>query len=271
MILSLLGRALRGVGARAQLKHSLLLLDLLLIEVLVVVIPVERLLEDLLVEQLHVLLDLLAVLIPPLAVRVRGVKGVRIGWYEWRLDPLVQQVVPREVAQPGVVFDVLRAIETESVQRLALDQTIDEIGGLDGPAGRYVGFADLNLTGQDVLSDLAPVATGVRSAAKHALESNNAHGEVVNSHSVRLTAHNLRRHVAWRTGRVLLVFRVPNTRDAQVCNLEVAIRIEHQIFRFNVSVQDALLVKVFKGHEHACDEEACLLFGELLARGQVVA
>ena len=125
-----------------------------------------------------------------------------------------------------MVFDVLRSIETESVQRLALDQAIDEIGGLDRPAGRDIGFADLNLTGQDVLSDLAPVATGVRSAAKHALETNDAHGEVVNSHSVRLTAHNLRRHVAWRTGRVLLVFRVPNTSDAQVCNLEVAIRIE---------------------------------------------
>ena len=211
------------------------------------VIPVERLLEDFLVEQLHVLLDLLAVLVPPLAVRVGRVKVVRIGRYERSLNPLVQQVVPREVAEPWVILDVLRPIETESVQRLALDQAIDEISGLDGPAGRDVGLADLNLTGQDVLSDLAPVATGVRSAAKHALESNDAHGEVVNSHSVRLTAHHLRCHVAWRSGRVLLVFWVPNTSDAQVSNFEVAILGEHQIFRLNISVQDTLLMEVFQG------------------------
>ena len=89
MILSLLGRALRRVGARTQLIYFLLLLDLLLIEILVVVIPVKRLLEDLLVEQLHVLLDLLAVLVPPLAVRVRGIKVVRIGRNEWSLNSLV--------------------------------------------------------------------------------------------------------------------------------------------------------------------------------------
>ena len=141
-----------------------------------------------------------------------------------------------------MILDVLRPIETESVQWLALNQTIDEIGGLDGPAGRDVSFADLNLTGQDVLSDLPPVASGVRSAAKHTLEPNDAHGEVVNSHSVRLATHHLRRHVAWRTRSVFLVFWVPNTSDAQVSDLEVPVLVEHQIFRFNIAMQDALLM-----------------------------
>lgn len=72
------------------LKHALLLLLHFLIEVLVIVVAIESFLEDLLIQKLRVLLDLFAVLIAPLAVRVRGVEVVGIWRNERSWDALVQ-------------------------------------------------------------------------------------------------------------------------------------------------------------------------------------
>ena len=244
---------------------------MLLVEVIVVVVSVECLLEDLLVEQLHMLLDLLTVLVAPFAIGVSGVKIVGIGRYERCSEALIQQIIPGEVAEPRMVLDVFRPIETETIQRFALDQPVDEVSSLDRPAGWDVRLPDLNLTRQDVLSDLAPVASGIRSAAKHALETNDAHSKVVDSHAVRLAAHHLRRHIAWSARCVLLVFRIPHASDAEVGDLEVPVLIEDQIFRFDITVQNTLLMQILQRDDHACDKEASLLFGELLALRQVVS
>ena len=260
-----MGSALCRVGIDAHLVNSLLLLDLLLVEVIVVIVSVECLLKDLLIEQLHMLLDLLTVLVSPFAIGVSGVEIVGIGRYERCSEALIQQIVPGEVAEPRMVLDVLRPIETETIQRFALDQPVDEVSSLDRPAGRDVRLPDLNLTRQDVLSDLAPVASGIRSAAKHTLETDDAHGKVVDSHAVWLATHHLRRHIAWSARCVLLVFRIPHSSNAKVGDLEVPVLIEDQIFRFYITVQNALLMQILQRDDHAGDKEARLLFGEFLA------
>lgn len=86
-----------------------------------------------------------------------------------------------------------------------------------------------------------------------------------------LLAHDLGRHVAWSAGRVLGVVRVPHSSDTQVSDLKVAIRVENQVFRFDVSMQDTLLVQVLQSEEHAGDEEPCLFLTELLVLCQVVS
>lgn len=60
------------------------LLELLLVEVLIMIVALEVLLEFVLIQELHVCLDLLVVLILPLCVRVVGIKVIFIWWNEGR-------------------------------------------------------------------------------------------------------------------------------------------------------------------------------------------
>ena len=82
----------------------LLLFDFLLffvhffVKVFIVVESIEKFFEFLLVQQLHVLLDLVTVVIFPLAVGVIGIKVVLIGRDEWRLHFMIKQIFPIEVS-----------------------------------------------------------------------------------------------------------------------------------------------------------------------------
>ena len=235
-------RVLALLLSRLLLKLLLLFLDFLL-EVLVMVVGCERLLDVLLVEQDHILLNHFTVLVLPLPIRILRVIVIDC-WVnlERSLDPLVEQVVPREIAQPRVVFYILRAVESESVQRLSLNKSIDEVSSLDRPAVRDICSFDLDLLSEDVVSDLSSVSALVRSSAEHALVADDSHGEVVDCDSVRLLAHDFRSHVAWGSTRIFGVVRVPHACNSQVSDFEVRVAVEHQVFRLDVSVEDTLLV-----------------------------
>ena len=72
-----------------RLHDLLLLLEHLFVEVFVVVVAEEGLLDVLLVQQLHVLLDLLTVLVLPLGVGVVRVKVVLVWRDKWGLEALM--------------------------------------------------------------------------------------------------------------------------------------------------------------------------------------
>lgn len=77
-----------------------------------------------------------------------------------------------------------------------------------------------------MLADLTAVPALVGPSAEHALKANNAHRKIVNSHSVRLSAHDLGCHVPRRARCVLLVLRVPDARNSKICNLEIAVLVK---------------------------------------------
>lgn len=92
--------------------NLLLFIEHLLVEILVMVVTCKGFLDVLLVQKLHVLLNLLTVLVLPLAVGVVGIEVVGVWRYEWSLESLMEQLLPGEFSHPRMVFDVLRAIET---------------------------------------------------------------------------------------------------------------------------------------------------------------
>jgi hypothetical protein len=184
-----------------------------------VVVVCKGLLHIFLVQELHILLNLFAILVLPLTVCVICVEVVFIWRDKWRLEPLAKQIVPREVPEPRVIFYILRPIESKSIEWLPLDETVDEVSSLDGPALRDLDPLYLNLLGKDVLSDLPSVSASVGSSSEHALIPNDTHCEVVHGHSVRLFAHHLWSHVTWGSRGVLRVIRVPNSRDSKICDL----------------------------------------------------
>lgn len=61
-----------------------------------------------------------------------------------------------------------------------------------------------------------------------------------------LATHDLGRHVAWGAGGFLGVVGAPDPGDAEVSEAQVASLVEDEVFRLNVSVQDAFLVDVLQ-------------------------
>ena len=43
----------------------------------------------------------------------------------------MEEVIPREITKPGVVFDVFWAVQSQSVKWFALDQAVDEVSSLN--------------------------------------------------------------------------------------------------------------------------------------------
>lgn len=108
-----------------------------------------------------------------------------------------------------------------------------------------------------MVSDLLPVLAVVWTLAKHALVGDDSHGEVVNSDTMVLPAHDLRGHIAWRARSILRIFSMPQAGDSQVSYPQITQLIEDQILWLDVTMQDCVLVQVLKAQEHAGDKEFC--------------
>ena len=170
-----------------------------------------------------------------------------------------------------MVLHILRAVQSKPIKRFSLNKSINEVSSFNRPPRRNFSPLNLNLLGENVLPNFATVSASVRTAAEHAFIADDAHGEVVDRDSVRLLAHDFGRHVAGSAGCILGVVWVPDSSDAQVCNFEVAIGVENQVFWLDISVEDTLLMKIFQRGKHTGDEESGLLFCELLVLCEVVA
>ena len=52
-------------------------------------------------------------------------------------------------------------------------------------------------------------------------------------------------HVAWSATGFLSVIRIPHSRDAKVCHMEIAIVVKDKVFRLDISMDDAIEVNMF--------------------------
>lgn len=75
-----------------------------------------------------------------------------------------------------------------------------------------------------------------------------------------LPAHDFRSHVAWCARGVFLVFGSPYSSDTEICDAQVAVGVKNEVFRFDVSVDDALVVDVLEALNDAGGEEFGLEF-----------
>ena len=114
---------------------------------------------------------------------------------------------------------------------------------------------DLDLFRKDMVTNLLPVLAMVRSLAEHTLIGDDSHGEVVDSHTVVLAAHDLGSHIAGRARCVLGVLGVPQASNTQIRDPQVAILVKDQVLRFDIPMQDGILVKIFEAEKHASNKE----------------
>lgn len=67
---------------------------------------------------------------------------------------LVGKFIPRVAAEPGVGFDFVRTLHSQTVLGFALDEAVGEIRCLERPPIGDVGLLYLDLLSQDLVSDL---------------------------------------------------------------------------------------------------------------------
>ena len=86
-----------------------------------------------------------------------------------------------------------------------------------------------------------------------------------------LPTHDLRGHVARCARCILRVILSPEPGYPEVCDAEVAVTLNHEVFGLDVPVDDVLVVNVFEASHEARHEEASGLLIEFSIPTNVVA
>jgi len=192
--------------------------------ILVIIVALKQLLHAVAAKLRFALLDCFSVL-PLLVVDMICVEVVDVDvGYVRRLHPTRRQGVPVEIVEPRVLLQLFDTLcVANPVDGLALQTTVYEVCRLLVPAVRDPVLLDLNLPAKDLVADVLACATFVGSLSHHALVRDHAHGEVVRSQTVVLSAHHFGRHVAWSAARLTGVVRRENASHAEVCQAQVAL------------------------------------------------
>ena len=202
------------------------------------------------------MLHLLGVRVLPILVCVGVVEVVGL-WLrnERRLYFFAIQLLPVDVAEPFVRFHVLGPETTQTVDWLSLYQFVYEVHSFAGPSAGQILRFNLNLLGENIVSDRPPVLALKRPFAIHALIGNYTHRKVVHCNTVVLAAHHFGCHITRSARCVLGILWVKNSCNTEVGNPQIPLIVKNKVLRFDVSMQNAVLVKILKRHQHARAEE----------------
>ena len=162
-----------------------------------------------------------------------------------------------------MVLNFVGPIQSESVSRLPLQTLIYEVSRFHAPSLGDISLFQLHLLLEDSVSDFFPVLARVRSFAHHELIAKHAQSEVIYCHAMILPAHDLRSHVARRARSVVGVVGGPNPGNAHVGDVHVALLVEQQVLRLDVSVDHAISMHIVQAHKYASHKELSLWLREL--------
>ena len=113
--------------------------------VVIMVVAVKQCLHAVASQKETILSHLLLIVVLPVAVSILGIEVVFVRRQERRRDAPMIEVIPVEALEPNVILDLLRAVEAKPINRLALYQLVNEVGGLKRPSRRDLVLADLHL------------------------------------------------------------------------------------------------------------------------------
>ena len=117
-------------------------------------------------------------------------------WQKCRIILHLNNSSPLYIPQPHMLLDFIRPVKSQPIRRFALQAFIYKVRCFHAPAIWYVRLLQLYLLLEYLVSDFFPALPQVRALAKHELIAHNAKCEVINRHSVVLSAHYFWGHVA---------------------------------------------------------------------------
>mmetsp|Transcript_903 Transcript_903/g.1295 ORF Transcript_903/g.1295 Transcript_903/m.1295 type:complete len:219 (-) Transcript_903:2140-2796(-) len=128
----------------------------------------------------------------------------------------------------------------------------------------------LNLSREDAGEDLGVVVRAEGGVAVQHLKDKDAQGPQVAALVVPGALDDFRRQVIGSTAQgICQLIRGEFLSESKVNNLQVSLRVQQQIFKFEIAVDDALGVEVVEAQQHASCIELCLAFWESLGISQV--
>jgi hypothetical protein len=158
-------------------------------------------------------------------------------------DLLLFEFFPGELLKPGMIFEFVDSVETESIFVLPQQKLIAENESLIGPLGdTYMGPLQSELFLLENLSSLASCTDLVGSLTDDALVHDDPKGVKVDLEGMVLSLKNLGSHVGGSAGGVALVVDLPRLGDSKVGNLSIAFIIKDDVLWFDVPVNDPVLM-----------------------------
>lgn len=154
-----------------------------------------------------------------------------------------------------MIFDFVYATDSQSLSRLSFKAFVDEVGCFFWVALWKFFLLDVGLFLPDSISDCLSIFTTIRSLAHHTFVPNYSHSKVINSMTVILFEHYFGSHVSWCPTILLTVFRLPFLSYTKISEAQVPTGIKHKILRFDISVNDTLLMYRFECLDETCQEE----------------
>ncbi len=92
-----------------------------------------------------VLPHLVARVVFPLAVSILSIEIVFLRWSKGRLGNMLVEVIPFVILEPDMIFNFLGTIQSQSVDRLSLDELVDEVSRFKRPPLGHFILTNLNL------------------------------------------------------------------------------------------------------------------------------
>lgn len=159
---------------------------------------------------------------------------------------LIFESLPVKVSEPRMIFDFITATDTHSLSRLSFKTLVDKVGSLFWISLWKVSVFDVGLFLPNSISNCFSIFTTIRSLAHHTFVPNDSHSKVINSMAVILFEHYFGSHVSWCTTILLTVFRLPILGDAEISKTQVATGIKDKVLRFDISMNNTLIMYGFK-------------------------
>lgn len=203
---------------------------------------------------------LIDLLIIPKAVVIFQI--VLWAWAKWGFNIFFFEFWPIDSFNPGMVFNLKWTVDSESGLGFSLKKSINKISSFNTPSFWDFVFFYLDLFGQDLVFNLLPSFSYVRSSSKHHFIDDDTYGKIIHSNAMILSAHNFRGHISWSPWSVLIVFWLPVLSDPQICDVAITLGVQNDIFWFNISMNDIVWVKVIEAEDNVTGYEHGFLFRE---------
>jgi len=141
-----------------------------------------------------------------------------LGWNIRWLDLFLLQSIERKIANPWMTKNLFNSIKAQSVWGFPLNHSVNEISPLHWPVSGNLLPLDLNLLGQNLVSDLLSASAIVRPFYKHKFVCNYPNSKVVSLKWVILPTQHLRSHVPRCSASVTRVILSPFSSHSKICD-----------------------------------------------------
>ena len=171
------------------------------------------------------------------------------------LNVSIRKISPWKISKPWMIFNFSCSIVSKSISGFSLDHFIDKISSFDWPSSWNFSFFNLNLFRQNMISNFFSRFSLIRSFSIHTFICHDTYCKIIHRRRMILSAHNFWCHISWSSRSILSIFWSPYSCNSEICYPDVTIHVDHQVFWFDISMNNFFLMAVFQSSNQTGHEE----------------